>query len=116
MVLIKPWGTEMFPPQNPYDMINAIGGYYSTVGCLDNRPLPSLVVPKSNLYPHLNSNGNGLNNAISSNDLLNGNAEAYCLDVVQSSFPSIGGGLDNGGTKRFVIFNVFAYVVLGSSF
>ncbi|XP_059095206.1 LOW QUALITY PROTEIN: uncharacterized protein LOC131889983 [Tigriopus californicus] len=26
-VLIKPWGSEIYPPQNPYEMMNQIGGF-----------------------------------------------------------------------------------------
>lgn len=30
-VLIKPWGSEIFPPQNPYEMMNQIGGFVSGI-------------------------------------------------------------------------------------
>ena len=36
-VLIKPWGSEIHPPQNPYEMMNQIGGYLCDNGAPPGR-------------------------------------------------------------------------------
>ncbi len=41
--LIKPWGSEIFPPQSPFDMMNQIGG------CSQNSNLRDLEYAEANV-------------------------------------------------------------------
>ena len=72
-VLIRPWGSETFPPKNPYEMMNQIGAFL----CDNNVPSPGVVTHSSSADAHTNgSGGGGSNGVVLGVHALNGRASA----------------------------------------
>jgi hypothetical protein len=51
--LIKPWSSEMFPPQSPFDMMNHIGGSFSC-----NHQPSNVIDDNGNTNTNTNTNTN----------------------------------------------------------
>ena len=83
-VLIRPWGSEIFPPKNPHDMLNQIGAFL----CDNNVPKDGVLARSSSC--HENSFGNGVVQLG-----VNGNANANNINGVAYAALLAGENLNN---------------------